>query len=218
MVKVYIVGRMTDYADWIKDHKLVDTIEEADIVMFTGGEDVDPQMYGMKKHPTTWSNIRRDLAEKEVFDSIPSDKLVIGVCRGSQFICVMNGGILVQDCYNHGISGTHEIINEAGETYQITSTHHQMQCPYWMPKEHYKILFWSNPSLSYKYAGYCPEGQMWKHWDKSWVEPEIVEYHVPGKPICIGIQGHPEMMDPEVYPETINMLNNLIQSYLEKKA
>lgn len=86
MVKVYIVGRMTDYADWIKDHKLVDTIEEADIVMFTGGEDVDPQMYGMKKHPTTWSNIRRDLAEKEVFDSIPSDKLVIGICRGLSLV------------------------------------------------------------------------------------------------------------------------------------
>ena len=82
MIKVYVVGRATDYASWIEDYELVNSIKEADIVMFTGGEDVDPQMYGMKKHPTTWSNIRRDEAEKEVFDSIPSDKLVIGICRG----------------------------------------------------------------------------------------------------------------------------------------
>lgn len=127
----------------------------------------------------------------------------------------MNGGILVQDCYNHAIGGVHMITNEKGEEYPITSTHHQMQCPYWMNPEHYKILYWASPSLSYKYAGFCPEGQLWKHWDKSWVEPEIVEYHVPGKPVCIGIQGHPEMMDKEQYPGTINMLNNLIKSYLK---
>lgn len=125
----------------------------------------------------------------------------------------MNGGILVQDLQNHAMAGKHEIVNENREKYQITSTHHQAQCPYYMNPEHYKLLFWASPKRSNKYAGFCPEGQMWKHWHEEWEEPEIVEYHVPGNPVCIGIQGHPEMMDKD--SDTVKMLNNLIRSYLK---
>lgn len=212
-IKVYVVGYAKDYASFLFDYEQVNDIKDAELVIFTGGEDVDPEMYNMKKHPTTFCNIRRDLAEKAVFDSIRHDQLVVGICRGSQFLCVMNGGILIQDLQNHAMAGTHEITNEKGEIFKITSTHHQAQCPYWMNPEYYKLLFWASPKRSYKYAGFCPEGQMWKHWNDEWQEPEIVEYHVPGKPVCIGIQGHPEIMDKD--SDTVKMLNNLIRSYLK---
>ena len=44
-IKIYVVGNSTHYASWIDNHKLVDNIEDADIVLFTGGEDVDPKYY-----------------------------------------------------------------------------------------------------------------------------------------------------------------------------
>lgn len=81
-IKVYVVGGDTYYASWINNHKLVDSVEEADLVLFTGGEDVDPSLYGKKKHPTTFSNLDRDLKEKEIFDSIKPNQLAMGICRG----------------------------------------------------------------------------------------------------------------------------------------
>lgn len=86
-IKVYVVGYAKDYASFLFDYEQVNDIKDAELVIFTGGEDVDPEMYHMKKHPTTFCNIRRDLAEKEVFDSIRHDQLVVGICRGLKSAC-----------------------------------------------------------------------------------------------------------------------------------
>ena len=134
--KIYVVGGANYYAQRIENHELTDALSTADIVMFTGGEDVDPSMYGCKKHRSTYSNINRDIYEKEIFEKIRPDQLVVSICRGSQFTCVMNGGLLVQNCSNHTISYTHRITN-GDKIIDITSTHHQMQYPYNLPDEDY---------------------------------------------------------------------------------
>ena len=82
MIKVHVVGYAKDYASFLEDYQHTDNLEEANVVIFTGGEDVDPEMYGMKKHPTTFSNIRRDRTEEEIFKKIRPDQLVVGICRG----------------------------------------------------------------------------------------------------------------------------------------
>lgn len=86
MKKVFVVGPQKRYSEWIEDHVLTDNLEEADIVMFTGGEDVDPSLYGCEKHSTTYSNISRDLEEKAVFEKVRSDQLCVGVCRGLRIV------------------------------------------------------------------------------------------------------------------------------------
>lgn len=80
--KVFVVGSQKNYANFIDDRVLVDNIEDADIVIFTGGEDVDPTLYKCKRYPSTYSNLRRDLEEKAVFQTIKPNQLVVGVCRG----------------------------------------------------------------------------------------------------------------------------------------
>lgn len=80
--KIYVVGNATYYANFIKNHELVSDLKEADIVLFTGGEDVDPSLYGCEKHSTTYSNLERDLYEKAIFEQVSGDQLVIGICRG----------------------------------------------------------------------------------------------------------------------------------------
>lgn len=202
-LKIYVVGNATYYASWIQSHKLVHDMEEADIVLFTGGEDVDPSYYGAAKHPRTHSNPRRDAAEKEIFDKIKPNQLALGICRGSQFLCVMNGGKLVQDCSGHAIGETHEITDGLTRV-SITSTHHQMQFPYDLPNNTYKVLYWAAPRRSHYYDGdglYAPDR-----------EPEIVRYNVPGKPVCLAIQGHPEMMRPNA--PIIEVLNELVKKCL----
>ena len=62
-IKVYVVGY-----DWCNitsfllfDFEKVDNIKEADIVMFTGGEDINPALYGDVPHPTTHFSNRDDM-------------------------------------------------------------------------------------------------------------------------------------------------------------
>ena len=204
--KIYVVGPAKQYARWIKNIVHTDNLEEADIVLFTGGEDVDPSLYGCEKHPTTHSNIQRDLEEKAVFEKVRKDQLCIGICRGSQFLCVMNGGKLIQNVSRHGIFGTHEIIAPRNtiDRHEITSTHHQMQYPFNLEKDRdYRILYFASRRSEYY------EGDGIK---TPPCEPEIVLYTVTGNPICLAIQGHPEMMRPEA--PVWEMLNRLVDQYL----
>ncbi len=80
--KVYVVGRGVGYASWIDDCELVNNINDAKIVLFTGGEDVDPKFYGCKRHPSTWSTVERDEYEIEMFKKMRKDQLALGICRG----------------------------------------------------------------------------------------------------------------------------------------
>lgn len=212
--KIFVVGGADYYANWIKDCILVNNVSDADIVFFTGGEDVDPSLYDCHRHETTFSNIDRDLEEKRVFDDAVAakKKLILGVCRGSQFLCVMNGGMLIQDCSNHAIFGTHDIVGEDEKVYPITSTHHQMQYPFNLPNHKYKILYWTTSRKSMYYA-VDPEKQST---GKIFVEPEIVLYHTNKNTKCLAIQGHPEMMREGALVH--GMLNELIDNLLNEKA
>lgn len=80
--KIFVVGGANWYANWISDSVLTNDINEADIVLFTGGEDVDPVIYGKEKHHTTYSNIARDEEEADIFNEIREDQLALGICRG----------------------------------------------------------------------------------------------------------------------------------------
>lgn len=81
-LKVYVVGEQKHYANFLDDFEMVNNISDADVVIFTGGEDVDPKLYGAKKHPTTYSNPSRDEYETKMFKQIRPNQLVIGICRG----------------------------------------------------------------------------------------------------------------------------------------
>jgi gamma-glutamyl-gamma-aminobutyrate hydrolase PuuD len=53
-----------------------------------------------------------------------------GICRGGQFLNVMNGGKMWQHVNNHAMAGVHPAENiKTGEVIDVTSTHHQMMRP-----------------------------------------------------------------------------------------
>lgn len=99
---------------------------DADLVVFLGGEDVDPSLYGEKKMSGTYINKARDEAEMDVFaNALELEKPMFGICRGMQFLHVMNGGKLYQDVTNHGM--THAIRDcNTGRIIRASSMHHQM--------------------------------------------------------------------------------------------
>jgi gamma-glutamyl-gamma-aminobutyrate hydrolase PuuD len=134
--KVYIVGHDSLIAKMYSDagYEIVPDIAGADIVQFTGGSDVSPEFYGHPKHPTTGSNLDRDIRERDVWERVAQTRQIkVGICRGAQFLCVMNGGMLWQDVSGHALAGTHVITyideNNLVHSKNVTSTHHQMMYP-----------------------------------------------------------------------------------------
>lgn len=171
-MKVYVVGGDTNYVNFLEDVEIVNNLENAQLVVFTGGEDVTPSIYGCKKHKTTYSNLKRDKEEQAIFNKIdPKKQVCLGICRGSQWLCVMNGGKLVQNVSNHATGYTHAI-TDGDKIYQITSTHHQMQYPFDLDKKDYDILFKSYEVHNKYYEGDKIDPMV--IFDN---EPEIVLYH-----------------------------------------
>lgn len=205
-IKVYVVGGSKWYSRFIYNSEVCHNMADADIVLFTGGADVSPKLYGAKQHVTTYFDSFRDDFEVEQFKRAVKSKnvkLIIGICRGAQLLCVLNGGKLIQDVTNHGVSGGHEIINKSGEKFIITSTHHQMQYPFDINEENYEILYWAE-ALSKHYDGDLIDPA------KVYCEPEIVLYK--NTVNSLAIQGHPESMDKN--SSTIKMINDIINSQL----
>lgn len=207
-MKVFVVGGDNVYANFLKGATLVSSVKEADLILFTGGADVTPALYGCQPHSSTYADPDRDKIEVDIFNEIdPANQVCLGICRGSQFLCVMNGGKLVQNCSGHAMGRTHEISN-GKECYQITSTHHQMQYPYELDDTDYDLLYIASPRRSNKYEGYSINARN----ILSKGEPEIVMYHKEGKPKCLAVQGHPEMIpDSPVAKMISNLVNNMIK-------
>ncbi len=104
--------------------------EDADLICFTGGPDVHPQIYGEEKSLRTNAHMGRDLAEKEIFEEARAKHLpMVGICRGGQFLNVMCGGKLWQHVDGHA-GGVHKMYDQiTGEELMVSSTHHQMMIP-----------------------------------------------------------------------------------------
>lgn len=119
----------------------------------------------------------------------------------------MNGGLLVQHCQGHAIGYSHSITDGSVE-YQITSTHHQMQYPYNLDPSDYCVLFKSTSRMSNVYEG---DGLCYGTIEENG-EPEIVYYHKKGLPVCLAVQGHPEMIpDSPVAKMISNKVKELIK-------
>lgn len=212
-LKIYVVGGDYEYTNFITEPiSIVKSIEEADIVLFTGGEDVYPGYYGQSTGSKTHYNQSRDDIEISIFELAERlNKLIVGICRGCQFTAIMSGASLIQHVTGHGIAGTHKIeIIDENRCIDITSTHHQMVYPFNMHESEYKIIAKSKTNLSQMYLDgddckcYIPE---------NFVEPEIIYFY---KTNVLGIQGHPEYMDKN--SSAVAFINVLIKELLEDKV
>ncbi len=131
--KVLIIGGGQSYAQMFQMYgwEVVEGIHEADLLQFTGGHDVSPVLYEEDIHPATSSNYQRDMKEREMFFmALDLGIPCAGICRGGQFLNVMNGGKMYQHVDKHAIGGTHDATDlRTGRVVQVSSTHHQMMRP-----------------------------------------------------------------------------------------
>lgn len=117
-------------------------LEKLDGIVFSGGEDVDPAMYGETIwNGTVYIDHVRDRSDSLLARAaLASGKPILAICRGSQLMNVMLGGTLYQDipsqlpeARRHS-GATHTIAAEPGsvlaglfgtDSLTVNSLHHQ---------------------------------------------------------------------------------------------
>jgi putative glutamine amidotransferase len=122
-----------------------DLLDIVDAMVFVGGDDVAPELYGAERHPRTGvRHERRDAVELALMRrALERDLPVLAICRGFQLLNVARGGTLVQhledvlDQRPHreddGTYGRHEVVtiegtrlrSILGERAEVFSHHHQ---------------------------------------------------------------------------------------------
>lgn len=90
-----------------------------DLIVFTGGADIDPAFYGEENY-SSYTNPERDSLEKDLFRHADEEQKFLGICRGHQLLNALYGGKLIQDIpQNH--PGWHPLSNG----WHVNSLHHQ---------------------------------------------------------------------------------------------
>ena len=134
MPKVYVIGGGFDFTRMFtkKRWELSKDLFSSDLVQFTGGSDVSPSFYDEKPHAMTNCNLIRDKRERIIFNIALKHKIPMsGVCRGGQFLNIMNGGKMWQHVDGHIGKVSHNTVDMAtGESFNASSTHHQMMIPH----------------------------------------------------------------------------------------
>ena len=147
----------SNYVEWISNEATIvldaynisntdSILALANGIILTGGEDINPLMYGdsLNLEVCETINYRRDTLEKKLMDYALANKIpLIGVCRGMQMLNVANGGSLYGDIPSqlgaeviHRDQGEvmHEILLAENcplifplnqDTFMVNSWHHQ---------------------------------------------------------------------------------------------
>jgi len=129
MTGIIEVGGLPVLLPFVKDIKDISTLaKKFDGFLFTGGQDVNPTLYGqISSNCSNEICPRRDELEENLFRAVIKEKKpILGICRGMQLINVLLGGTLHQD-----ILGFKEI----GMTLQ-----HDQETPFDIPVHEINII------------------------------------------------------------------------------
>jgi putative glutamine amidotransferase len=110
-----------------------DNFKYYDLIIFSGGEDINPSIYG-DKNLYSYTNKIRDEIEVEILKKALSfGNKILGICRGHQLINAYLGGKLIQDIeyelneyhnYEHELTWKNSNISEFFIN-GVNSLHHQ---------------------------------------------------------------------------------------------
>jgi len=121
----------------------MEDIRKAELLIFWGGEDINPALYGEKVNKSYYYKENpRDLWEQFIYEQCADTIPMLGICRGAQLLCALGGGKLWQHVDNH--NHEHNIKTIDGKIVQVSSTHHQMM----RPAEHMEVVATAEKTLS----------------------------------------------------------------------
>jgi putative glutamine amidotransferase len=185
-----------DVKVWVRNFvgaELATAIEDANLIVFTGGADVNPTIYG-ETNVASGVDLVRDATETDIFDyAISAGIPMLGICRGSQFLHAMKDGKLWQHIEGHA-GVFHDLRDRDDGTIipNTCSTHHQMVRMEWTNGKSaatngFELMAEPREPISPVFV--CADGPIYSTAEKPITEVEGYRYR---KDNIIGIQGHPE--------------------------
>ena len=179
-----------------------DDLKAGDVLIVWGGEDISPSLYNKGRSSFTSARItpsRRDVIEFALMTAAKRKWIpIIGICRGAQMLCALDGNILYQHVNGHAGKG-HMVNTIDNQQFSTNSIHHQMM----VPVSNHVTLAWT-PPRSDVYVDVDEDGEeLLNNPIGIEVDPEFVHF-----PDVNGwaIQWHPEMM-PVDCPATKYIFN-----------
>jgi putative glutamine amidotransferase len=216
-------GKFENYRKWVESESGVKVVklslhsknagemDECDGVIFSGGEDIHPRLYGEPEFVLDYG-LKEIIPERDQFEyqviakAFSSKKPVFGICRGLQLINVFLEGTLVPDIPTVLHSNAHGKINGVDQIHfirivpdtllynicgqkmgTVNSAHHQSADK---PGELLKISAYSEPSIV--------EAMEWKDpANKSWL---------------LMVQWHPERMSDPSSPFSASLKTSFLDA------
>jgi gamma-glutamyl-gamma-aminobutyrate hydrolase PuuD len=199
-----VVGLMAE-AGFIK----ATSLDEADVVVFAGGADVNPALYNEKAMACTSFHATRDQEEQRVYHAARRLGLpMFGICRGAQFLHVMNGGQLWQNVNNHA-GPDHEIYDiDEDVTVVVTSYHHQMLIDH----KDLNVIACCNKQIATRFEQASFTVDLKKEGPEAASELEIEAGSYPTTK-CFFVQGHPEVGSREYRSWTMTKLWDFLSEW-----
>jgi putative glutamine amidotransferase len=161
-----------------------ETLDVLDGVIFSGGGDLDPALYGAEPHAETDPpGVERDRAELRLIQAaLARDMPVLAVCRGSQLLNVAHGGDLVQHLPDMVGHDRHKHVPGAFSDHDVTVA----------PDSRLGELLGEHaPVKSHHHQGYGRIGDGLRA--VAWAEDGLVEgLEDSGKRFALGVLWHPE--------------------------
>jgi gamma-glutamyl-gamma-aminobutyrate hydrolase PuuD len=161
-----------------------ETLDALDGIIFSGGNDLDPEAYGAEPHPETrGTKPQRDRSELALLTAaLARDMPVLAVCRGSQVLNVARGGDIVQHLPEVLGSEAHR------ETPGVFSDHGVRVAP---GSRLAGVLGEQAPVKSHHHQGYGRVGDGLR--EVAWADDGTVEaLEDPSKRFAVGVLWHPE--------------------------
>jgi putative glutamine amidotransferase len=166
------------------EDSIEDTLRVLDGIVFSGGSDLDPELYEAERHPETDEARQvRDRAEMALLSAaLECDMPVLAVCRGSQVLNVARGGNLVQHLPE--VLGHERHRHTPGEW-----SDHDVKLE---PESRVGRLLGNRaPVKSHHHQGYGRIGEGLR--ETGWAEDGTVEaLEDPSKRFAVGVLWHPE--------------------------
>jgi putative glutamine amidotransferase len=216
-------GKFENYRKWMESESSVKVVklsmysknagemDECDGVIFSGGEDIHPLLYGKPEFVLDYG-LKEIIPERDQFEyrviakAFSLKKPVLGICRGLQLINVFLEGTLIPDIPTVLHSNVHGKINGVDQTHLIrivpdtllynicgeelgtvNTAHHQSVDK---PGELLKISAYSEPSIV--------EAMEWKdQLNKSWL---------------LMVQWHPERMSDPSSPFSASLKTSFLDA------
>ena len=169
------------------DELLRDALALCDGIIFTGGPDVRPSLFGEDIIPSCGAiNDERDAFEIKLYKmAMAADKSILGVCRGVQVMNIAEGGNIYQDIYSQ--SGTrlvHHTLDGERAFHNVRLTDNNALHKIKFSAESFIVNSYHHQSVKDLADGY----EAFAYSDDGLIEA----IYMPSRRFVAGVQWHPE--------------------------